>query len=150
MAATESRRTPVAYQVIYSSQAAVPMSMADLEKILVDARSGNERRGITGALVYVDGVFLQILEGPKDTVKSLVTSIAKDTRHSSFQVFHEAEIDSPMFNSWKMAYLNPTPGEVAVWLGMEGTATVQELLAGIHRAPHQASRMAEGILKAIA
>lgn len=140
----------MAYQIIYSSQAVAPMSLADLEKILVDARSGNERRGVTGALVYVDGVFLQILEGPEDTVKSLVSSIAKDTRHSSFHVFHEAEIDQPMFSSWKMAYLNPTPGQMAVWLGMAGTATVQQLLADIHRAPHQASRMAEGILKAIA
>jgi hypothetical protein len=34
-------------------------------KILVDARAGNEARNVTGALVFVEGVFLQILEGDK-------------------------------------------------------------------------------------
>ena len=43
------------YQLAYSSQAAKPMTAADLEKILVDARAGNETRNITGVLIYVDG-----------------------------------------------------------------------------------------------
>jgi Sensors of blue-light using FAD len=140
----------MAYQVIYSSQAAAPMSMSDLAKILVDARSGNERRGITGALIYVEGVFLQILEGPKDTVQSLMSSIAKDSRHVSLQVFYEAEVNQPMFSTWKMAYLNPTPGQIAAWVGLEGTASVEEILADVHRTPNRASRVADGILKALA
>lgn len=139
----------MAYQVIYSSQAASPMSMAELEDILVDAREGNRRRGVTGALVYVDGVFLQILEGPRDVVQALMASIARDTRHAAIHVFHEAETERPMFGSWKMAYLESSPGQVAAWLGLEGTASLDELMADLHRAPSGATRIVDGILKAI-
>ena len=66
------------YQLIYSSQATVPMSVAELEEILVDARAGNEKRNITGALVYIDGIFLQVLEGERETVLSLMRSIEKE------------------------------------------------------------------------
>lgn len=140
----------MALQVIYSSQATTPMSVADLEQILVDAREGNERRGVTGALVYVDGVFLQILEGPEAAVRGLMGSIAKDTRHSALKVVHEAEVDPPMFSTWKMAYLTPTPGEVAGWLGLQGTASLEQILAEVHQSPSQAPRVAEGILSALA
>ena len=140
----------MAYQVIYSSRAAAPMSMTDLESILVDAREGNLRRGVTGALVFVDGVFLQILEGQKEAVKSLMSSIAKDTRHSELHVIYEAEIDQAMFSAWRMAYLSSTPAQVSAWLGMEGTASLQDLLEDLHRTPHQASRVADGILTALA
>lgn len=138
------------YQVIYSSQAAAPMSLADLEQILVDARTGNDRRGVTGALLYVDGVFLQILEGDRDTVLGLVGSIARDSRHTALHVFHEAEVEQALFSSWRMAYLNPTPGQMAAWLGLEGTATVGQMLADLHRAPARAAQVANGILKALA
>ena len=140
----------MAYQVIYSSQAVAPMSIAELESILVDAREGNMRRGVTGALVFVDGVFLQILEGQKEAVQSLMSSIEKDSRHSSMHVIYEGEIDQAMFSGWKMAYLSSTPAQVAAWLGMEGAASLQELLDDLHRTPAQASRVADGILTALA
>ncbi len=140
----------MAYQVFYSSQAVAPLPLDELEKILVDARVGNEKRGVTGALIYVDGVFLQILEGPEATVKSLMHSIAQDSRHSSMHVFHEAEVDQALFSTWKMAYLHPTPAQVASWLGLQGTATIEDVLADVHRGSDQASRIAYGILKAIA
>ena len=56
------------YQIMYSSQASAPMTVAGLEQILADARTGNQARDVTGALVYVDGVFFQILEGEKDVL----------------------------------------------------------------------------------
>jgi Sensors of blue-light using FAD len=39
------------FQIMYSSQATEPMTATDLEKILTDARAGNEARNVTGALV---------------------------------------------------------------------------------------------------
>ena len=138
------------YQVIYSSRALEQLSLADLESILVDAREGNKKRGITGALIFVEGIFLQILEGERDAVHDLLGSIRKDSRHSELHVIYEAEIEHAMFSAWKMAYLSASPGLIAAWLGMEGTTSVQELLAELHRRPQQASGVAEGILTAIA
>ncbi len=138
------------YQIIYSSQASGPMSVTDLETILEDARAGNEARNVTGALVYVDGVFLQILEGDKDVVSALMASIARDSRHSAVKVFHEGEVDAPTFATWRMAYLNATPEEMAEWAGQPGTATLDVLLEAVGRDSHRVPRILGNILKALA
>lgn len=138
------------YQVIYSSQATKPLTTADLEKILVDARAGNEAHNVTGALVYVDGVFLQILEGDKDTVFKLMSSIGKDTRHSSVKVFHEAQINERAFGSWRMAYLSPRPEELSIWAGLPGTATIESILEDMDRDADRVAQVAGNVLKALA
>ena len=138
------------YQMIYSSQATAAMSIADLEAILVDARTGNERRKVTGVLVYVDGVFLQILEGDEQVLRSLMRSITSDSRHTGVKVFHEAEVDSPTFTSWRMAYLSATPQQMAVWAGLEGTATsIDSVLEDIYREPHRGPQVVANLLRAI-
>lgn len=138
------------YQMVYSSQATAPMSLSDLEAILVDARAGNEKRNVTGALIYIEGVFLQILEGDKQALLGLMRSIAADTRHTSVTVFHEAEVDRPMFSSWRMAYVGASPEQMAEWTGLEGTATIEGILQGMRRDPAKAGKFVEGMLKTLA
>ena len=137
------------YQVVYSSQATSPLSIEELEAILVDARDGNTSRGVTGALIYVDGVFLQILEGEKATVCALMKSIEGDPRHHSVTVFHEAECPSPSFSQWKMAYLDATPEQLARWTGKESTASLSDILEDLRSDSSQASQLAAGILSAL-
>ena len=55
------------YQIMYSSQATKPMTVTDLEKILTDARVGNQARNVTGALVYVDGCAFKSSKGTKQS-----------------------------------------------------------------------------------
>jgi len=138
------------YQIMYSSQATQPMTVAGLEEILVDARTGNEKRNVTGALIYVDGVFFQILEGEEAIVRELMASIARDTRHRSVKVFHEAPVDARAFQSWRMAYLSTTAEQMSKWAGLSGTATIETLLADIARDPSRAPRILVNILQALA
>ena len=138
------------YQIMYSSQAIKHMTMHALEVILEDARTGNQARNVTGVLVYVDGVFFQIIEGDKDIVRKLMASIASDSRHQSVTVFYEAEVDVRAFESWSMAYLSPTAEQMSTWLGLPGTATVEELLASVNRDPHRVPRTLVSALKALA
>ncbi len=138
------------YQVMYSSQATQPLTIGGLERILTDARTGNEARDVTGALVYVDGVFFQILEGDEEVVRNLMTSIAADTRHHSVTVFHEAEVEARAFESWRMAYLSPTAEEMRTWVGLPGTATIESLLADVNRDPHRVPRILLKALQALA
>ena len=126
------------------------MTVAGLEAILADARTGNEARNVTGALVYVDGVFFQIIEGEEDVVRGLMASIASDSRHHSVQVFYEAEVDVRAFGSWSMAYVCTTPEQMSKWAGLPGTATVEELLADINRGPDRVPRILVNVLKALA
>ena len=138
------------YQIMYSSQAAEPMTAAALEKILTDARAGNAARNVTGALIYVDGVFFQILEGDKTVVHELMANIARDSRHQSVTVFHEAEVEARAFESWRMAYLSPTPEQMSAWAGLAGTTTIEGLLADVNRDPHRVPRILVKALEALA
>ena len=137
------------YQIMYSSQATAPMTVTDLEKILADARAGNEARNVTGALVYVDGVFFQILEGDQAVVRNLMANIANDTRHQSVKVFYEAQVDVRAFESWSMAYLAPTAREMSAWAGLPATATVEEVLADVNRDPDRVPRTLIAALRAL-
>jgi hypothetical protein len=125
------------------------MTVTGLEAILADARTGNEARNVTGALVYVDGVFFQIIEGDKDVVHKLMASIASDSRHHSVKIFYEAEIDVRAFESWSMAYLSATAEQMSKWAGLPGTATVEQLLTDINRGPQRAPRILVNILNAL-
>ena len=137
------------YQLIYSSEATQPMTATDLEKILVDARVGNETRNVTGVLIYVDGVFFQILEGDKDVVVALMKSIAQDSRHRSVKIFSENETNERAFGSWRMAYVNATPDQMSIWAGLPGTTTIESVLEGVEHHPQRVAQIARGILKAL-
>ena len=138
------------YQMMYSSRATQPMTVDELEEILVDARSGNEQRNVTGALVHVDGVFFQILEGDKDVVQSLMQSIRRDLRHGSVKVFFEREVEKRAFQDWRMAYLSPSRAQMSQWAGLPGTVSVQQLLEDIGRDPQRVPGFLVNILKSIA
>ena len=137
------------YQIMYSSESTKPMTAASLEDILIDARTGNQARNVTGALVYVDGVFFQIIEGDREIVQNLMTNIARDSRHHSVKVFYEAEVDARTFGSWSMAYLSTTAERMSTWAGLPGTSTVGKLLADLERAPQRAPQILVNILKAL-
>jgi hypothetical protein len=138
------------YQIVYSSQATGPMTATELEQILVDARAGNEARNVTGALVFVEGVFLQILEGNEEVVRALMANIARDARHNSVTVFHEAEVAAPTFGTWRMAYVSATPEEMSAWAGLPGTATIDALLQDIGRDPQRVPQILGNILGQLA
>jgi hypothetical protein len=138
------------YQIMYSSMAPVPMTVDALEQILADARTGNEARNVTGVLVYVDGVFFQILEGDKKVVSDLMASIASDSRHQSVKVFYEAEVQARAFESWRMAYLSPTSEQMLTWAGLPGTATIETLLADVNREPQRVPPILLNALKSLA
>ena len=138
------------YQLIYSSRAAQPMTPAALEEILVDARAGNATHDITGALVYVDGVFIQILEGDRDDVNRLLASIADDPRHRSLKVFYEAEIERRAFASWRMAYVAATREQMLAWAGLPAATTIDELLADISRDASRGAEILRNILQTVA
>jgi hypothetical protein len=134
------------YQIIYSSESATPMQQDDLEEILVHARGSNAKSGITGALVYVEGIFLQILEGEKGRIEELMVKISRDVRHETVTVLRAAEQPMPDFGDWKMAYVSATAEHVAKWAGLSGTSSVPEVVDDLREDPLRAAQLAQNIL----
>jgi hypothetical protein len=137
------------YQIIYASDSSIPMQADDLEDLLEQARERNARRGITGALVYVDGVFLQILEGEAATIKALMAKIAIDLRHEAVTVLQEGEVPAPRFSDWTMAYVGATPEQVADWLCLPGTTPVPDLFDGMRRDASRVENVAQSVLSVL-
>jgi hypothetical protein len=137
------------YQLIYSSESSTPMQMDELEEVLLQARVSNGSKGITGALVYVEGVFLQILEGEKDVVRQLMARIAQDVRHQTVTVLKECEADSASFSDWKMAYVSATADQVAQWAGLSGATDIPKILGDLRRDSQRTMQLASGILSVL-
>lgn len=137
------------YQTIYSSESATPMQAAELEELLEHARSSNARKGITGALVYVDGVFLQILEGDTQIIHELMARIARDVRHETVTVLKQGEIPSPSFSDWKMAYVSASKEQIAQWAGLSTTTSMPDMLADLQGDPAKATQVAQQILSVL-
>lgn len=138
------------FRLAYSSAAAPNLDMADLEQMLAESRVRNRARGITGVLVLVDGVFLQILEGEKDKVLDLMDTIERDPRHSGIKVFCEQDSVERAFASWSMAYLSPSTEEVSRWAELAGGTTIGNVVSLLESEPSRLPRLVFNMIKAIA
>ena len=138
------------YQVIYSSESATPMQMDDLEEILESARESNAEVGITGALVYVDGFFLQVLEGEPEEILQLMARISRDLRHEAVTVLRQGEVPNAHFSDWKMAYVSATAEQVAKWAGLSTATSVPDILADLNSDALKVTRVTEHILRVLA
>ena len=134
------------YQIIYSSEASTPMQTDDLEELLGHSRRSNGAKGITGALVYAEGIFMQILEGDRTKLQDLMAKIRKDVRHETVIVLRECEIPSKVFGNWKMAYVGATPQQVAKWAGLTVATGTTESLSEIREEEQRTAQFAQDIL----
>lgn len=126
------------------------MQSEDLQELLEHARSRNGTQGISGALVYTDGMFLQILEGERAKVQALMATIRKDVRHENVIVLREGEVPSAQFSSWKMAYVSATPAEVARWAGISVVTENSTEFCDVDENVRRTAQFAQDILALLA
>jgi hypothetical protein len=90
--------------VVYTSRATGTFDDADLATLLMNSRANNRRLGLTGFLLHKEGQFLQLLEGPVDTVHDRLGIIEQDPRHTDIAVLLEDEQERRQFPAWSMGY----------------------------------------------
>ncbi|MBX3394225.1 MAG: BLUF domain-containing protein [Phycisphaerae bacterium] len=78
------------------------MNAGDLESIRTKSDQFNSQHGLTGALFYLGGNFMQILEGGATAVTSLYARIQTDPRHCECKVVCLGPLDRRMFPEWSM------------------------------------------------
>jgi hypothetical protein len=98
--------------LLYVSRSAFPSGAADrhIVEILRTARDQNARNGVTGALLYLDGSFAQVLEGEASDVNQLMIDILRDERHSEVRIIEVGPIARRRFTNWSMAWVPASPG----------------------------------------
>ena len=135
------------YRLIYTSEATRQLSNEELKEILITSRKNNEPAHITGSLAYVDGIFIQILEGEKDKVKSLADKIKRDGRHASFKVIYESETEDRVFGAWDMSCVRPSAREMADWVKLDGTSKIAEVLLTLESRPDVLPEFVASVVK---
>jgi hypothetical protein len=91
-------------EYIYASAATHDFSNEDLIDLLKLARKNNSRRNITGMLLHHEGSFIQILEGPEDTVQALFETISRDKRHAKMLLLSRRNVEERTFGDWGMGF----------------------------------------------
>jgi len=89
------------FQLIYASRAN-PLQAEEVMNLLQDARQNNQKRGITGLLLYGQELFLQVLEGERDAVNELFRAIVADERHNDVTILEARNISARDFSAWAM------------------------------------------------
>ena len=95
---------------IYVSSANGPLSENEILEILRVARQNNERLNVTGMLLYREGNFLQVLEGPASAVDHILSKVKQDYRHHGVIVMSRRSITERQFPDWRMAFRNMSKG----------------------------------------
>lgn len=93
-------------QLVYVSQATRKMSSEDLNQIHKTARENNQNVDVTGSLFYNGGWFLQVLEGPLETLNTLYKKIDKDPRHKNSRILYNEPAKFRTFTRWSMNMTN--------------------------------------------
>lgn len=103
----------------------------EIDAMLAVARIRNAHLRITGALVFNDGCFAQILEGETEDVEWLFRRIAQDRRHCNVTLLQRAVVTERAFPEWAMHYVEtepvlPPPG------ASQGETLFQRLATVVH------------------
>jgi hypothetical protein len=90
-------------RLLYASRARDPITNETIASILSQSRKNNAEAGVTGVLcVCHGGVFIQVLEGGRDEVNRLYSTLLQDNRHVDVTLLDYAEISERRFSGWRM------------------------------------------------
>ena len=91
-------------QIIYVSACLRPDFREEVKPLLDTTHRNNSANGVTGVLAYANRCFLQVLEGPPDTVEQTFERIGRDPRHRVIEVLSDELVETRCFSDWSMAW----------------------------------------------
>ena len=124
------------HRTVYMSTAVGVLRAEELDRIYLRAKSANSREGITGLMLFYEGVFLQVLEGPVAGVTSLMEKIRRDRRHANLVVLESGAVEARSFHQSPMHFIaarNLSAGEKQAFSDLRQAVTARPgaLLAGL-------------------
>lgn len=121
------------FSLAYFSRNTIEGTADDMQSaignILASARRNNARHGVTGALLFSDGCFAQVLEGLREDVELVFETIQCDLRHSDVTIMHLHEIEERSFGAWSMAFGGIDGVSVDPQINADGMGPVDGILA---------------------
>jgi Sensors of blue-light using FAD len=90
--------------LVYVSSSVRKLDRAEILEILRTSQRNNQQRDVTGMLLYKDGNFMQVLEGPEPALVKLMETVERDNRHRGVIVLTKRPIQERQFPNWSMAF----------------------------------------------
>lgn len=128
------------YKLIYLSSETDSFNEHELIHILEGSIKRNEKRGITGVLLYSGGNFIQLLEGPKEEVESLFQEICADKRHTKIIRLMAEYSDKRDFPGWKMGFR-----KITATMAEQNISGFSKLLEGDELAEHEMQNLSKKV-----
>jgi len=91
-------------ELTYVSEPAQEMSFLGLMRLLYHSYLRNTSIGVTGALIFENNRFGQVIEGPRTQIEDLWEKIQKDTRHKNIRLIESKLIEHRSFSKWTMIF----------------------------------------------
>ena len=104
-------------QIVYMSALAPHVDDSCLRDILAESTARNPARHITGMLLYINGSFLQVLEGESEQLQALYETIDQDPRHASIAKISQHPIEEREFGDWSMGWARVQAQELDAVVG---------------------------------
>ena len=84
-------------RILYTSRAMPGITMKDVYDIIRVSHNRNSQCGITGGLLFIDGHFIQMMEGLPASIDTRFEKIRQDGRHQDIVIRQETDVVTPVF-----------------------------------------------------
>jgi hypothetical protein len=99
------------HQLLYHSRATGQPTQQELDGLLDWSQRYNNAHDISGLLLYSEGRYVQVLEGPETAVEDLYAHIQRDTRHNHVETVSRGP-GPRRFAEWSMDFGYVTPEQL--------------------------------------
>jgi hypothetical protein len=107
------------HQVIYTSYLKNNFNEDNFFSQLMLSRQSNAQNNITGMLFYAGGKYIQLIEGPKNSVTQLMGNIHQDERHYDIEILADTSIGYRNFANRPMEYRLFADNELEQMIGFD-------------------------------
>jgi diguanylate cyclase (GGDEF)-like protein len=105
------------YRLVYYSRNTImgldEEVQSTVHQILETSKRNNAAVGVTGALMFTDGLFAQVLEGQRTAVETVFERIQLDDRHDEVHLLSFGPAEARVFPTWAMAFVGQSALGVA-------------------------------------
>jgi hypothetical protein len=92
------------FYLVYCSVPSRRLGDGEVEDLLLTAQRENKLRNITGMLLCLPEMYVQLIEGRESDIRQLYANLTNDERHYNVITLKEGFIEKRFFPNWSMGY----------------------------------------------
>lgn len=99
----------IVYRSVPVFNGSIAAYLSEVDSILATARRRNPASNVTGAMLFNEDWFVQLLEGEEADVRSTFDRIASDPRHEDVELLVDGTVPGRQFPDWSMGFVGDAP-----------------------------------------